>query len=198
VSRPARLMMFITLTMSSFSMLSATAEAVTWDNRGNTAFTATNPSTGTLSSTGVNLVCHSATATGTAPNGTITGNTYSAPGAITFSPCFISGIPTSIDCGFTLTTSSTASPFHGNLDMTCTVTQFAMATCQISGQTTVDYHNPASASQPGRLTLSASTTLRIGNRGTNHCIYGTNDPFNLTVQTFTTTSANPPTLVRTA
>jgi hypothetical protein len=198
MSKIARFAVLVASLMSLFAMMSATAGAVTWDNRGSTTFTATNPSTGTLSSTGVNLVCHSATATGTAPNGTITGNTYSVAGTATFSPCFISGITTTVACGYTLTTSSTASPFTGNADVTCDVTQFGVPICHISGQTAGTYHNPEPAGTAGKLTLSHSSTLRVGNAGTTHCILGTNDPTTLTAQTFTTTSANPPTIVRTA
>jgi hypothetical protein len=196
MSRIARFAVLVASLMSLFAIMSATAGAITWDNRGTTNFTATNPSTGTLSSTGVNFVCHNATATGDAPNNVV-GNTYSVTGTVTYTPCFISGIPSSVHCGYTLTTSSAASPFHGNVDLTCTLVQFGTPICHISGQTTAAYHNPEPAGQPGRLTLFHSSTLTIGNHGPSSCILGSDDRATLTAQTFTTTSANPPTIVRT-
>jgi hypothetical protein len=196
MSRIARFAVLVASSLSLLSMLSTTAGAVTWDNRGSTIFTATNPATGVMTATGVNLTCHGAMMIGTAPNNVV-GTTYSVTGSINFKPCFISGVPTGVNCGFTFTTSAMASPFHGNVDLTCTVIQFNTPTCHISGQTTADYDNPEPAGVSGVFTLAASSTLHVGNHTPTHCVMGIDDTMSITAQTFATTSSNPPTLVRT-
>jgi hypothetical protein len=197
MSRIARLAVLAASLLSLLSMMSATAGAITWDNRGATTFTATRPSTGTLSVTGVNLNCHNATATGTAPNN-VTGATYSITGNVTYGPCFISGIPSTVSCEYRFTTTSAgAASFPGTLDASCSFTQFGVEICKAEGQTAATYDNPEPAGQPGRLTLPHSSTLRTTNGSGGNCILGVGEPSTLTAQTFTTTSANPPTLVRT-
>jgi hypothetical protein len=197
MSRIARFAVLVASLMSLFAMMSATAGAVTWDNRGAANFTATNPATGTFVSSGGTIGCHNATLTGTAPNN-VPGTTYTITGTVTYSPCFLNGITTTVACGYTFTTSA-AGPvvFHGNLDVTCDVTQFSTRICHIGGQATAAYHNPEPAGVSGRLTVLHSNTLFVSNSGS-HCLLGTsNNPMTVTGQTFSTTSANPPTLVRT-
>jgi hypothetical protein len=187
------------LVASLIAAMSATAEAITWDNRGSTTFTATDTSTGTLSSGGVSLICHQAQMTGTAPNNVV-GTTYSVSGTVTMSPCSISGIPTTVTCAYTFTTTSAGpSSFSGSADTLCSVTQFGTETCKIEGSEPVTYDNPHNA--PAKWTYPHNTALRATNGGAfggSHCILGTNSPVTTTAHTRTGTSPNTPTIVRTA
>jgi hypothetical protein len=209
MSKIARFAVLVASLMSLFAMMSATAGAVTWHNRGDTAFTATNPATGTLSVTGVNLVCHGATATGASPSAAFGGTLYTgATGTVTFSPCFISGIPTHVGCTYSLTVSAAATgttppTFDGNADVTCDVTQFNTKICHIEGQTAASYTNPEGAF--GKLVLSHSNTLTVTSPAGASCPLGSPEQATLTTQTFTITNATGgptphtgPTIVRTA
>ena len=197
MSRMTRLAVLALGLVSVLGTLSASAGAVTWDNSGGTAFTAT-AGAGTLSSTGASLGCLSATGTGTAPVSTV-GAFYSVSGTATFNSCVLSGITTSVACGYTLTGTAQdgtgmGSVITGSVDVTCDVTQFSTKLCHIEGSTSGTYTNNV----PGVLTIATSNTLTLTNGGAGTCPLGNGDKGHLTHLTFTTTSANPPTITRTA
>jgi hypothetical protein len=165
---------------------------------GATTFTAT-AGAGTLSSTGASLGCQTADATGDAPITTVN-NVYSVHGTVTFTTCVLSGISTHVDCSYTLTGAALdggnvmGSVVTGNVDVTCDVSQFGTKLCHIEGSTPGTYTN----STPGVLTVATSNTLTTTNGPVGSCPLGNGDKGHLTNLTFTTTSANPPTITRTA
>jgi hypothetical protein len=197
MSKISRLAVLVVGLVSLFGILSASAGAVTWHNMGSTTFTAT-AGAGTLSSTGASLGCVTATGTGTAPVLTV-GNVYNVSGTATFNNCVLSGIATGVDCAYTLTGNNLdggnvmGSVVTGSVDVTCGVYQFGTKICHISGSTGGTYTNNV----PGVLTIAASSSLITSNGPTGSCPLGNGDAGALTHLTFTTTSANPPTLTRT-
>jgi hypothetical protein len=189
----AKFAVLVTTLTSLFAVMSITAGAVTWDNSGSTTFTATaGPST--LSSTGVAVSCSGATATGTAPNNVV-GLTYAVSGTATFGGCLLSGISTSIDCGYAFTgTSQSGAVTSGNVDLTCGIYQFGQKICHLGGAVVGSYTNGT----PGVLTLATGGSLRASNPPTGSCPWSTGDLLHMPHMTFRTTSANPPVITRTA
>ena len=183
MSKIMRVVVMVTALMSLFGVMSATAGAVTWHNTGNTAFTATGGA-GTLSSTGVSLVCTSSDATGTAP-ASVVGATYTSTGTATFTGCRLAGLAAAVSCNYSLTgTAFSAGVTSGTVDATCSVSQAGVAVCHIAGTTPGSYTNPGTA---GRLTLSASSSLRTFNPASGTCPLGNGDTASLTQQVFTVT-----------
>ena len=194
MSNLARCVVLVTAVTSLFAVTSSTAGAVTWDNSGNTTFTATSgPSL--LSSTGVTLNCSGATATGVAPNNVV-GLAYAVSGTATFSSCTLAGISTGVDCGYTFTgTSQSGSVTSGNVDLTCGVYQFGAKICHIGGSMASSYTNPVGGA--GVLTLTTGGTLRSSNPGGFSCLWSPGDLLHMPHLRFRTTSANPPVITRT-
>jgi hypothetical protein len=198
MSKITRLAVLVVGLMSLFGIMSATAGAVTWHNTGATTFTATSGA-GTLSSTSAALNCGNATGTGTAA-ALFVGTTYAVSGTATFGSCFLSGITTTVDCGFTLTGTSqpvTRVSTTGSVDVTCDVSQFGTKLCHIEGSVHGTYTRTAGAGD-GVLTLSTGGSLNTTNPPSGSCPLGNGDRAHLSELTFTTTSANPPVIHRTA
>src|SRR4051812_45341566 len=105
MSKIARFAVLVAALMSLFAVMSSAAGAVTWENAGNTSFTAT-AGAHTLAGTGIVLACAGATATGTAPDTPFmpTGsNRWSvATMTVTYS-CPLLGSPGSQECAWNLT-----------------------------------------------------------------------------------------------
>jgi hypothetical protein len=195
MNRITRLAVLLTGLMSLLGIASATAGAVTWHNSGSTVFTAT-AGASTLSSTSTGLNCTGATATGTAPAGSI-GPTYSVSGTATFTGCVLLGILTGVDCGYTLTgTTQSGSVTSGAVDVTCGVYQFGTKICHIGGSASGTYTNPVSG--VGVLSLATGGNLILSNGTSGTCPLGNGDRGHLSALTFRTTSAVPPVITRTA
>lgn len=193
MSRIMRFAVLVASLMSLFAVMSSAASAVTWDNSGSTAFTATSGA-GTLSSTGASLSCTDATGTGTAPATTV-GLTYSVSGVATFNGCRMSNIATTVSCDYTLTgTSQSGGVTSGSVDVTCGVSQFGVKLCHIGGSVSGTYTNPGVV---GVLNLATGGSLILSNGPTGTCPLGNGDVGHLTPLTFNTTSANPPVITRT-
>jgi len=77
MSKSARLVVLI---VSLLAVLAPSAHAVTWHNSGDTTFTATTilPGFGTLSATGINMVCANHNITGTTGAAPFVGSTWTA------------------------------------------------------------------------------------------------------------------------
>jgi hypothetical protein len=175
MSRIARFAVLVTALASLFAVLSSTAGAVTWDNSGSTAFTATGGA-GTLTVTASgggsnNLSCLNSTATGSAP-ADITGATYLVTGTVIFGgDCKLSGVNSFVDCNYTLTGLTFSSPVTtGSADVTCRAGFTGAAPiCHIAGSTPGSYTN-ATATTFGKLTLSSSASLTVtGETGPHSC-----------------------------
>jgi hypothetical protein len=199
MSRIARFAVLVTALASLFAVLSSTAGAVTWDNSGSTAFTATGGA-GTLAVTGSggtsNLTCLNSTATGTAP-ADATSVVYSVTGTIVFGGCKALGPNWYVDCSYTLTGTLFASPVtNGNLDMTCRAGfTGAGPICHIAGSTPAHYTNPNGATA-GKLTLTASASLTVsGESSSSSCssLLGSavSGPGHLTEQTIIVSGGSP-------
>jgi hypothetical protein len=191
MSRIARLAVLVAALMSLFAIASSSAGAVTWHNSGDTAFTAAGVA-GTLGVTGVNLACPSSSATGTSPSASQVGSSADlATGTITFSGCTLSGIPTHVACGYTLTGTALdgTTVVTGTAAVNCSVTQFGSEICKIEGTTPGNYTNPVNPSTFGKVSVPASSTLRTTNGTAGSCPLGVNEPSSLTAQTFTISSA---------
>ena len=194
MNRISRFVVLVTAIASLAAVMSSTAGAVTWHNTGDTAFTAT-AGAGTLAATGVSLTCPSGTGTGTLGSAPTVGHTITVSGTVHYNGCLTAGIATTIECGYTLTgTSQTGSTGHlvtsGNIDVTCSLTQFGAKLCHIENHSplTGSYANPTTNAAPGRLTVSAGV-LRVTNGPTGSCPLGSNDTATLTEQTFVVTTA---------
>lgn len=189
MSRIARFAVLVAALMSLFAVMSSSAGAVTWHNTGDTAFTATSGA-GTLSVTSASLACTGSDASGTTAATPFVGATWAAAtGTATFTNCAIAGIPTSVDCGYTLTASSQSGGVSsGNVDANCGVYQFGAQICVIHGQTPGSYTNP-SGTTAGKLTLNHSATLKTTNGSGGTCPLGANEPSTLTTFTYTITNA---------
>jgi hypothetical protein len=171
MSKLSRLAVLVVGLMSLFGVLSSSAGAVSWDNSGATAFTAsTGP--GTLTSTGVPLSCSGATATGTAP-ATAISLTYFVSGTVTFNGCKLSNIATVVECGYTWTGLTQdgvgmGSIITGSVDVTCDVMQFntRCATSRAPSPATTSTTRPACSAS--RLLRPAWQTLtrRLATAGT--------------------------------
>jgi hypothetical protein len=197
MSRITRFAVLAAALMSLFAVLSSSAGATTWHNRGGTSFTGTGGA-GTLSVTGVQLRCAASDATGTAPAFS-TSLTYVVTGTVAFTGCSI-GIPLSIDCAYSLTVTNAAVNhiFSGNADATCDVRDTSGSKiCHIEGSTPASYRNPETG-LTAQLVLTTSTTLRMTNGDATHnCPLGAGEPAHLTQQTLSVTSSPAPTIVRT-
>jgi hypothetical protein len=165
MSRIARFTVLVAALASLFAVLSSTAGAVTWHNTGSTSFTATG-GPGTLAVTGSggtnNLTCLNSSATGTAPASAATA-IYSVTGTVVFGgPCKISGINSYVDCSYTLTGATFASPVtSGNADVTCRAGFVGSAAiCHIAGSTPGHYTNPSGATA-GKLKVTSSASLTV-------------------------------------
>lgn len=176
--------------LASLLAMASSAGAVTWHNTGDTAFTAINSSSNTLSVTGVNQVCTGTSSTGTAAAGSIAGTTYVGINmTTTFTGCSLSGSPIAWECTERFTTTSQVSTtFPGTLDTRCEMSQFNTVLCVIEGQTAVTYHNPVAPSIGGRFTFTHSSTLRTTDGSGGSCPYGTGEPLTLPGHTRTITA----------
>ena len=190
MSRTTRVVVLVTALMSLFAVVSSGASAVTWDNSGSTAFTATGgPST--LSVGATLLPCADASATGTSPASSLTGDV--ASGTATFTGCTLGGAPAHQSCTYTFTGSSQASGVtSGTIDMTCDYFVFGVPACHIAGTNPGSYTNPVGATK-GKLTLAHSNgTLRAFNPPGGTCLLGNNVALTRTTQTLGITTANGP------
>jgi hypothetical protein len=183
MSRISRFVVLGTALASLCGVMSATAGAVTWTNDGATAFTATG-GVGTLSSTGVNIACGGADASGTAPASS-TAATYLVSGTIGFTSCTAAGSPATIDCAYTLTATAVTQPtVSGTADVTCGLYISGTKLCHIEGAVPGTYTN-----ETGVLTVATSSTgLRLTGGS---CPVGSNDLGHLTALTFTIPGSKP-------
>lgn len=196
MSRLIRFTLLVIALASSLGVLSSTASAVTWDNSGSVAFTATSGGT-TLGSTGATVTCSSTNVTGSVPTSFV-GLTLTSSGTAQFLGCTLSGIATTVHCTYSMTgTTWTSGTTAGNVDATCFTSQFGVVICVTEGPIAGSYANPTGG--VGRATLTSSSTLRSTNPTSGTCALGNGDPLTLTANTpFTTTSASPPNITRTA
>jgi hypothetical protein len=186
MSRIVRFAVLVASLMSLFAVMSSTAGAVTWDNSGNTHFTAT-AGAGTLSSTGVALNCASADATGKTTTPAVGATAALVHATINFTTCLLSGQAVGVECGVTLTaTSQSGSVTSGSADATCGVYLAGIKVCHIEGSVNGTYTNPSGATA-GVLQTTTGGNLRTTNAQSN-CALGNNEPTHLSVLTFRVTN----------
>jgi hypothetical protein len=184
MSKIARFTVLMVGLSSLFAVLSSTAGAVTWHNRGDTTFTATG-GTGTLSSTGVTLGCPGADGSGTVPATPLVAGTLQIAGTVTFTGCTLSGQSIGLDCGyaFTVTTQPSVGVSSGAVDVTCGVYLAGLKICHISGASTATYTNPSGATA-GTFVMGTNNNLAFSNGSVGTCPAGNGDKGHLTALTF--------------
>ena len=192
MTRAMRVVVLVTALMSLFAAVSTTAGAVTWHNTGDTAFTATGGAA-TPAATGESVTCSSSDFRGTTGASPFVGATWAAAtGTGAFTGCKLAGVTTAITCAYTFTATAWAagppSVTSGVADATCALAQGGVTVCHIEGATPGTYTNPSGTTK-GKLTLSASNTLKTTNPASGTCPLGNGDPFSLTMQTINVTSA---------
>jgi len=147
------------------SVDASAAEAVTWHNFGDTAFTATGgPVSLTVGAT--TLACSGSSMAGTMSSAPFVGSTWAAAsGTLTGTPCTLAGQNFHLGCAYTYTAVAVVAPVViGVADLTCDFKLASSGTvlCHISGGTPVSYTNPSSPTK-GRFTFLASSSLTIRN-----------------------------------
>jgi hypothetical protein len=175
-----RILMLVAGIVTVFTSLAGASQASTWQNTGDTAFTATS-SGGSLSTAAGTFVCTGATMTGTAgassPGPAWTG---AVSGAITFSPCRIGGTTYLLICsGYRLD----ALAYNRATDVVSSIVVFTSACsyrvgsptgteiCRLTGSFTATYVNPAATSTRGRLTTGTSNLTAVNGAG-GSCLFG--------------------------
>jgi hypothetical protein len=186
--RIARLGVLVALMLSS---LAASAGAVTWENSGDTTYTATGGVT-TLGVTGTTLTCTTSTFVGTMGSSPFVGVTWVAStGTGAFTGCSVNGISATTSCTYKVTaTSWTAGPpsvMSGGADVTCTSFVGGSLNCITQGTTAGTYTNPTGATM-GAGVAPASATLKIYN-GASSCMLGNNETATISSTPLTITSA---------
>jgi hypothetical protein len=168
--------------------LASNASAVTWSNSGDTALTATGPTTTFhFNNNNVHQPCTSTAVSGTAATGPFSGTTWTNAVSlnVSYSHCTLSGIPYNIACSASESfDAQTGGVSSGTLATTCDITVFGEKVCVMSGTIPNTYTNPVSGTS-GQFTLS-QTTLALSNGPTGTCPYGTSATF--THQTWTVNS----------
>lgn len=184
----SRIMRVAALTAMLLAALASTAGAVTWENSGDTAFTATGPATTFhLNGGSVHLPCTAAAVSGTAGTGPVTGATWANAASlnVSYSHCTLAGSPYNIQCSATESfDSQTGGVSAGTLATTCDVNVFSTKVCGISATIPNTYTNP-SGGTPGRFTVS-QTALTLSNGPVGTCPFGTTGT--ITHQTWTVNS----------
>jgi hypothetical protein len=175
--------------VSLFAILASTASAATWQNTGDTSFTATaGPSTLTVGSNA--LTCGSSTATGNAPMSvpdTVTPDVV-ATGTIVFNSCSIL-VSLAWHCVYALTANSYAAPtVSGDADVTCSLSQVGRAICHLEGRMAANYTSNAG---DGTLSLPTSRTLRVTDVTAGSCSRLGTGTAHLSPLTFTTHRTGP-------
>lgn len=185
----SRILRIAALTVALMAALASTAGAVTWENSGDTSFTATGPATTFHFNGGaVHLPCSSAAVSGTAATGPVTGATWANAASLTVSypHCTLAGTPYNIQCSASESfDSQTGGVSSGTLATTCDINVFGTKVCGAAGTIANTYTNP-SGGTPGRFTLS-QTALTVSNGPVGTCPLGP-AAGQLTHQTFTVNS----------
>jgi hypothetical protein len=191
MSKILRLAVMLSALTSAAAAMASAAGAVTWHNTGDTAFTASGGAVATFSVTGVSLRCTGTDMTGTSPSASATGPSYTvANGTLTFTSCTLSGLPSTLDCAYSvaLGTAPVNHVFSGALDLTCEVSMVGMDVCRVEGSTPATYRNPETG-LAAQLTLPTSTTLRTTDGADLACPLTPGEPLHLVSQPFLITSA---------
>ncbi|MCW2994169.1 MAG: hypothetical protein JWQ18_1664 [Conexibacter sp.] len=193
MSRSMRICVLLVSLTSLVGLASSAAEAVTWSNSGDTAFTATGGAR-TFSSTGLQLSCPSASVTGTVASSPFVGVTWAAvTGTETYSGCSWGGVTTSIDCAYTDTAlfwaAGSPATTTGRRDITCSAIQFNSKVCHLGGTLQWIYSNPVSPATFGKLTFTPGGTVIASNGPAGTCLLGNGDPVTFSEYTETVNSA---------
>jgi hypothetical protein len=183
-------MRIVVLAVSLLAMLASAASAATWQNTGDTSFTATAGAV-TLSIGANNLTCGGSAATGNAPMSVaaIPAPARLATGTIVFDACRLAGVLAFVHCDYVLTGNTYVAPtVSGNWDITCNVVQFSTEICHVEGRTAVTYTSNAG---DGRLSVPTSNTLIVTVGSGGDCSRLGTGNAHLTPLTFTTHRTGP-------
>jgi hypothetical protein len=188
MGKRARLLVLLVAAAAAFTATASSADAVTWHNTGDTAFTATSGAS-TRTVTGLNLNCNTALLNASASSSpSVLG--WMILGSMVFGGCSGGGISSSVSCSGTFTPSSqSGSVSSGTSDLRCSVIQFGAEVCILEGQVVSSYTNPVSPSTFGKLAFPHNNTLRTTNGAAGTCFFTANHIVTSTAQVFTITSA---------
>lgn len=159
MSKTLRVALLACALLSAPAAFGSPAGAVTWDNSGDTAFTATGGAMTFSGDTGETLPCTSSTSTGTAP-ASFAGDAMLITMTTTWH-CTLVGIPATVHCHeIMVPTGQTGTPGHLVTNLltthTCGVTQLNVEVCHLHGFGKVDYINPTTGATPGRFTWTTT------------------------------------------
>lgn len=186
MSKLACFAVLVAALLSLLAVVSSTAGAVTWDNSGNTDFTAT-AGPWTLTSTGIPLACGGWDIAGktTTPLAGVGVPLIDITAKST--DCTLSGQPYFYDCGSTFTANAQIGAVTtGVLDITCSVYIAGVRICHVEGAVSSTYTNPSGA-VAGLLATSTATNLRTTN-GVANCPLGSGDVTHVGALSFRVTS----------
>lgn len=188
MSRLARVMVLV-LALVSASV--ATAEAVTWHNTGDTAFTAFS---GQLvwgpSGTAEGSICAPTTSTATVGATPATATLWSAIAITTTYDCHLGLGGYVWECSRTFTAQAqSGGTITGIAGTTCVMSGGGMNFCHAQGTQTASYVNPSGAT-PGRLLIGHANALHATTLSPGiQCLYAGNPPLTMNAQTYTIATA---------
>lgn len=193
----ARGVVMMTMLLSLLGVLSPSSGAVTWDNAGDTAFTATGgPAWLTGTDTSVigshfDLTCNSADVTAVTSAAPFTGVVWPAfHGTSTYAGCHLTIVGTvRFECGWTFTAlTQSGAVTSGTVASTCDLaTNAGQVICHLAGTGQATYTNPTVMTY-GTVTLAASTLTATNT--TTMCVMGNNAPVDSREQTLQLTTAS--------
>jgi hypothetical protein len=195
MSKLVRVVVLATALISALGAVASSAGAVSWDNSGDTAFTATSGAV-TFSTTGAALSCTGSTTSGTVPSGSTLGVVLSFAATMSFSGCRFSNVNTSIECGqtFTLTSQPAGTVVTGAVDMTCGMYQSGSMLCELAGSLSLTYSNGV----PGTFNTATGGSMIISNASFGSCPWGNGELLHFTPITWLVSSGGGPHFTRTA
>jgi hypothetical protein len=170
----------------ALAALPTAAAAVTWDNLGDTTFSASSPSV-VFTAAGVNIACVDGTGSGTAGTSGFSGLVWTAAQMTLDYVCTIAGTPHFFSCSVTFTASAqSGGTVSGTSDQTCTIATGGTTYCHVDATAPATYINP-SGGATGRFTLTATTSVRFTDTAWT-CPYRNNGVTGLSAQTVSVTS----------
>jgi hypothetical protein len=194
MSRITRLAVLLAALLSLCGVMSSTANAVTWHNTGDSAFTATGGA-GTFTSTAVTFGCSGGDLSGTVPATPLRGGTLAVSATYIGTGCTLSNQQVTVDCGYTFTwtvwVSGSRSITSGDADVTCSIYLAGTKICHLGGPVPTDYVNP-SGTTPGSFTITTNSDLTVSKGPIGNCPLGTGDTGHFTLLTFNVVDTTQP------
>jgi hypothetical protein len=169
-----RAVVSVTALLSAFVAVPAVAGAVTWENSGDTAFTATGGAIAASGTTGFTLTCTSSDLTGVAGTSPFVGLVWKAThDNVTYTGCTSGGAAAVMSCTDTFTAVAlSGGVVTGTLDSSCTFGTSVTLKCVFHGGRPASFTDPT-PQDPAAYDL-AHATLTATDLGNDTCPAGNN------------------------